>query len=338
MNSLERVMRTLRFERTDRVPVIPQIFGHCARFIDADLEQYGRDGATLARAQLAAWEAYRHDVVFAVADVCVESEAAGSRLKFYSGQYPDIAEYALAAPAEVRGRPLPDPRKDGRMEEILVAVRHLHEAVGGKVPVVGCVLGPMSLATQLLGIEQTLYTIADDPAGFEQLLDYAAQISARFGSAQVEAGADVLLVFEPSASPAVITPALFRTAVGPRLAQITAAARRTGVAACWLHIAGPAAPILGEYPDLGFHIANFDYEVDPAQASAALPRTCVDGNIKPLAFVSAAPAEIRDQARALLEHFAPRGGFILSSGCEIPPEAEQDNVRALVESVQTATD
>ena len=62
----------------------------------------------------------------------------------------------------------------------------------------------------------------------------------------------------------------------------------------------------------------------------ALPNTCIDGNIKPLAFVTATPAVIDAEATRLLDLFAPRGGFILSSGCEIPPEAQPANIKAMV--------
>lgn len=80
-------------------------------------------------------------------------------------------------------------------------------------------------------------------------------------------------------------------------------------------------------PGLGVDIANFDYEVDPLAAQKALPHTCLDGNLKSLSFVTGSPAEIGQQSRELL-------GFILSSGCEIPPEARPENVAAMVAAVR----
>jgi uroporphyrinogen decarboxylase len=77
-------------------------------------------------------------------------------------------------------------------------------------------------------------------------------------------------------------------------------------------------------------IANFDYCVSALEAQQTVPQTCLDGNITPLSFVEAAPAEIGEAATRLLDAFAPRGGFILSSGCEIPPEAKPENVAAMV--------
>jgi len=81
-------------------------------------------------------------------------------------------------------------------------------------------------------------------------------------------------------------------------------------------------------------IANIDYEVDPLEARQVLPRTCLDGNIKPLDFVEATPEEIADEASKLMNLFADRGGFIMSSGCEIPPESKSENIAAMVSAVR----
>ncbi len=62
----------------------------------------------------------------------------------------------------------------------------------------------------------------------------------------------------------------------------------------------------------------------------ALPQTCLNGNIKPLSFVEDTPEEIADQSSQLLRLFADRGGFILSSGCGIPPESKPENIAAMV--------
>ena len=333
MNSLERIAAAVNLAPVDRVPVIAQVFGHAARLVGLPLRRYLTSGADLAAAQLAALERYGYDAVFALMDVCVETEAAGSVLTFYDEQYPDVAAYALAA-WTIYPLSVPDPRTAGRMPELLQAVALLRREVGNRVAVVGCVLGPMTLATQLLGIEKALYLAVDDPEGFERLLDFATDLLIRFGIAQVEAGAHLPIVFEPSGSPAVVPPQFFRELVAPRLTRLFSALKQAGAAFNWLHIAGPTAATLPFYPGLGVDIANFDYEVDPLAAQKALPHTCLDGNLKSLAFVTGSPTEIEQQSRQLLGLFGPRRGFILSSGCEIPPEAKPENVTAMVAAVR----
>ncbi len=330
MNSLERIQAAVSFEKPDRVPVIAQVFGHAASLAGVPLGDYVRDGELLARCQIKALEHYGYDAVFALMDVSVETEAVGSVLTYRADQYPIVKSYVLSKGADLDSLSVPNPHQAGRMPELLKAARVLRREVGDDVLVVGCVLGPMTLATQLLGIEAALYLAIDEPGSFARLLDFSAEVVIRFGVAQVEAGAHLPVVFDPSASPAVIPHQFFREFDLPRLKLVFAAFKQAGAAANWLHIAGPTEPILPLYPQAGVNIANFDYYVDPLDAQRALPQTCLDGNVKPLSFVEAAPDVIATESSRLLNLFADRGGFILSSGCEIPPESKPENVAALV--------
>jgi len=47
-------------------------------------------------------------------------------------------------------------------------------------------------------------------------------------------------------------------------------------------------------------------------------------------FVDATPDEVSAVASQLVSAFADRGGFLLSSGCEIPLEAKPENIVAMV--------
>lgn len=334
MNGVERITAAVNFQATDRVPVIAQVFGHAAVLAGVPLDEYVRNGQLLARCQIQALEKYDYDAVFAFMDAGVETEAAGSVLSYPADQYPSVKTYALAGRADLEGLLIPDPHREGRMPELLESTRILRHEVGDDVLVVGCVLGPMTLAMQLLGIETALFLAIDDPERFSLLLDYAAKIALRFGIAQIEAGAHLPIVFNPAASTAVIPYQIFREFELPNLRKIFTAFKQAGAPANWLHVAGPTGPILSLYPQAGVDIANIDYEVDPMEARRALPHTCLDGNIKPLAFVEGTPDMIADESSRLMNLFSDRGGFILSSGCEIPPESKPENIAAMVDAAR----
>jgi len=332
MTGLERILAAVRFQPTDRVPVIPQVFGHAARIAGVPLAQYLTEAAVLARCQISALQRYGHDAVFALLDVNVETEALGSLLRFPEDGYPSVEHYAIEYPAAAAELAIPNPHKAGRMPVALEAARLLRRELQDSVLVAGCVLGPMTLACQLLGAERALYAAADEPEAFERLLDFAADVAVSFGQAQLDAGAHICVVFDPSASPAVVPPILFRELLAPRLGRLCEALKHKGSPATWLHIAGPVEPILPFYPGCHVDIANIDYCVDPRQARATVPQLCLDGNVRPLAFVDSEPQDIRAACSRVLDGAGT--GFILSSGCEIPLEARPDCVQALVDSVK----
>ena len=330
MNSIERIKAVIAFQTPDRPPVIAQVFGHAAALSGVALRDYVKDGEVLARCQLQALNRYKYDAVFALMDAGVETEALGSRLTYSQDRYPYVQSYALSEATDVAGMSPPDPGRDARMPELLKALRIMRREVGDDVLVVGCVLGPMTLATQLLGAEKTLFLAIDEPEKFTRLLDFATEVSIAFGVAQIVAGAHVAMVFDPSASPAVIPRQFFREFPLKRLQKIFSALKGAGAVANWLHIAGPTASILPFYPQLGIDIAAFDYCASPEEVMQLLPQTCVTGNIKSLSFLSSPPEEIARESSRLLELYSRRGGFILSSGCEIPPEANPENISAMV--------
>jgi uroporphyrinogen decarboxylase len=204
VNSLERIGAAVAFQKPDRVPVIAQVFGHAGTLAGVPLDEYVRDGEKLAHCQLEALARYGYDAVFSVMGAGVETEAAGSTLNYRRNQYPAVDGYALQEDSDVGALAVPDPEHAGRMPEMLKALRILRGELGDEVLVVGCIVGPFTLAVQLLGIEKALFTAIDDFARLEQVMDYATEVIIRFGEAQLRAGAHLPMVFDPAASPAVI--------------------------------------------------------------------------------------------------------------------------------------
>lgn len=333
MNSMERVKAAVNFQKPDRIPVIAQVFGHAAILAGVGLDSYLCHGEVLAECQLQSLAVYDHDALFAVMDACVETEAIGSVLDYRADRYPAVTVYA-ADRIDPDNLSLPDPFRTARIPELLKAIRILRDAVGDTVPVVGCVTGPMTLATQLMGMEKALYLAIDTPERFSRLLDFATKVITDFGAAQLASGAHLPIVFDPASSPDVIPSQFYREFILPRIRRIFTAFKQAGSLINWLHTAGPVQSILPFYPEAGVELANIDYSVRPSDAMNILPQTCIDGNIKPFLFVDASPDEIALESSRLISAFADRRGFILSSGCEIPLEAKPENITAMIRAAR----
>ena len=334
MTGLERILAAVAGGR-GRLPAVPQIFGQASRNGGVPLRRYLTDPGELARCQLAATADYGTDAVFGLFDASVETEALGSSLRYPRDSYPIVERFVLDQPAAVDGLRLPDPARAGRMPMALEAVRRLRRAVGDRELVAGCVLGPMTLACQLMGAERALFAAIDETEAFERVLDFALRLALDYGRAQLEAGAHLCFVFDPSASPDVVPPGFFRELLVSGLRPLCQGLKDQGALATWLHIAGPVAPILPFFADCGVDIANLDYCVDPDQARAAAPGLCLAGNIRSMAFLDSGPEAIAEACAQAL-NLARTGGFMLSSGCEIPLDARPECIRALVAAARDA--
>jgi len=331
MSGLDRIVAAVKFGETDRQPVIGQVFGHAAAVGNVDLKEYIQNGEVLAKCQIQAWQKYGYDAVFAVMDSSLESEAVGSLLEYRRNLYPFVKRYILSDNANVEDLKVADPYSSGRMPEQLKAIRIMRQEVGNDAAVIGSVLGPMTLTGQLLGLEKALYLAVDQPQVFESILDYSVQVIVEFGRAQIAEGAHVIMVFEPSGSPAVVPPSFFRELLVPKLKHIFGELSAAGSMAKFLHVAGPTRPILQFYEEANVDMVNIDYYVNYDDIKTPLPNVCVCGNIKSGLFVEEDAAVVSQMSNELVETFKKRRGFILSSGCEIPPEANAKNIKAMVE-------
>ena len=332
MLAIERLRRTILRQPCDRPPVVPQIFAHAAKVAGRSVDDYLASAATASECQLAAWRYYGLDAVFAVIDLTIEAESLGGTVVRPQGVYPAISNPPFTPDRDFSRLKPPDPATAGRMPTVIDMTTRLRAGVGDTAAVIGLVQGPLTVAVQLVGMQQTLFLAVDEPERFVQLLDYASEVARIFGLAQLAAGADVVLIFDPVSCPEVVPAGIFRELVGPRIALLTAAFKRAGAKANWLHIAGQTATILPLYSAFGIDIGNVDYCVDLDRVLESLRDNtlCLDGNIKSLSFVTDSEDCIRQAADALLARFNDRGGFILSSGCEIPPEAKEANVAAMM--------
>ncbi len=180
---------------------------------------------------------------------------------------------------------------------MLKALGILRRELGDEVLVVGCVLGPFTLTTQLLGLETTLYLAIDDPPRLERLMDFATEVVIRFGQAQLQAGAHLPVVFDPSASPAVIPPQFFREFELPRLQRVFQAlgrGRRDRELAAYRRSGGADPALLreGRGPYREFRLLRQRRRGEEPcfrpPASTAISSRCL--------FVEGSPAEIEAEA------------------------------------------
>lgn len=335
MKSIDRITSTIKFERTDRVPVFSHIYGFAARLKDVSLKEYLNSGELLALCQLEAWKRFGYDAVAVFADSSLEAEALGSKISYKNDAYPHIEEYCLNSIRDWKYLSIPDPKEAGRIPVILEACRILKDEVGEETAVVGTVQGPMTLAGQLLGIEKLIYCIVDYPEEFWNLLNFTTRVMVIFGKALINAGAHVIHIFDPSSSCSVINRAVFSEYILPHLKQAFKEYKDSGDPICWLNITGQTEPILDLFPETGADLFNIDYLVPISIAMEKLPHHCINGNIKPFSFISGEEKMIQREARDLLEETQFRGGFILGPGCEIPLESKVSNIEAMIKAVKS---
>ncbi|NPV52442.1 MAG: hypothetical protein HPY71_02845 [Firmicutes bacterium] len=335
-NPLERCMKAIKLEEPDRVPVIPLIIRHAAKIEKVSLKDYSLNPELLVQCQVAALERYGYDGIHVTSDNWILPEAVGCEITWPGDEPPVLLRSPLSDRRDIDRLRLANPYVDGRMPLRLQATGIAMKAVGDRCCVkVNFDQGPFSLASALRGIQQFFLDLHDDPVYTLELLDFCARVVAEFGVAAAKAGAHVL-TFGDSVASLVNREAYERFAFPFEKRVIQEIHQRTGGVPVFLHICGDTTRILDLMAQTGADGLEIDYAVDLAFAKRTAGEvTCLEGNIAPSeVLLQAGPDRVLEEALKCIQAAGQGGGFILSSGCEVPPDAPAENILAMVRAAE----
>jgi uroporphyrinogen decarboxylase len=229
--------------KTRSLTFSPGIYEHAAALIGESPCAVSRDANLLYHAQSAAWRRYQHPMVVAGIDVYnVEPEVHGAGLDSPSGcGVPSIVSHPFSSVDALLAIPAPDPLRDGRMPVMLGVAKRLAEECSA-VTVFVPMCGPLAFANGLVGMDEILCTMMEDPALVREALIRLAESQETYVRAILAAGARPL-IFESGASPPLLPPALFSEIEAPALGRLFDVCRAAGGPPPACILGGDALPI-----------------------------------------------------------------------------------------------
>ncbi len=330
----EAIGRALRGEATTAVPAGPLAVHFCARLAGITIREYSTNAGALADSVIRYHERFRPDAVWVSADTWVSAEAMGATVIAPADDQPlcGSGEPRVRTARDIDRLPSPDPGSQGRYPVMLEALERVRRAVGTEAFVVACFdQYPFSLAGALLGLDQLMLRLRDDPPFVRSLMERCLEYSRAYAIALGAAGADMLSGGDSPAG--LIGPRAYREVAWPfeqrLIAEIQAATRKP----VSLHICGNSRPILEDMVKSGADVLELDHQVDLAEACRlAGPNLALWGNLDPVGLLAqGSPGEVRVAARRAVETVRSCGHarFVLSSGCTLAVETPCANLDAL---------
>lgn len=332
MNGYERVMKALHFQQTDRVAIVPELIQHNLNVAGETHSAYSSSPEVMCRVILAGLQAYETDAVYVSSDNYLIAEAMGGVVQLPEDAPPAllrtpvdcIEDAAALAPLDVTR---------GRIPVILEVTRLLRQRLGDEVFVKTCIdSAPFSAAASILGPQELMLALLDEPALCHDFLERCTQSVIRYGLAAARAGAHGL-AFGDSAA-VLINRDMYAEFALPYAQRAIAALREQAGLPVFYHVCGNSRHILELMAQTGADCLEIDSMVPMALAKEIVGgRCCLEGNVSTIeAFYQGTPEDVRREANAVIDLFGNRGGLILSSACEIPRHTPAANVRALTDA------
>ncbi len=269
---------------------------------------------------------FRFDAAILFSDILMLPWALGHGLRFAEGEGPVLPRVEEQAQVDALDRA----RLSGAISPILETVRRVRAELDGRTALIGFAGGPFTVACYMIegggskDFARTRRMAYGDPALFGQLMHVLTEATVEYLLAQVQAGAEAIMLFDSWAG--VLSPRMFRVrALRARYPNLPV-----------IGFPRLAGTMLGDYAMMsGADGIGMDTATDPARAQWMVPaRTALQGNLDPLALLAGGSA-LRDEARSIL--LAMRGRpFIFNLGHGIVPQTPPEHVAALTELVRAA--
>ena len=293
--------------------------------------------ALAAEAALQPVRRYGLDAAILFSDILVVPDALGQAVSFAEGEGPRLEP--IRNPSDlVRLRPEATEAKFARVCE---AVARLRQDLPEGTALIGFCGAPWTVATYMVEGQgsadqaQARLWAYRDPAGFARLIELLIDTSIAYLCAQIDAGADVLQIFDTWAG-ALPDLEFARWVVAPTQRIVAGVHRRH-----------PEVPIIGFPRGAGLRIGDYAEAtgVQGIGCDAAVPlvemavlakkhRRVVQGNLDPL--VLAAGGQPSDAAASRLLEAMHGRPFICNLGHGVRPETPPEHVARLVALVRQA--
>ena len=337
ISSLDRSLRAIYHQTPDRVPVIPQAQSWVMHHYGSSAAELLHDGARLAELMIQGRRDFGWDGVFVGTDSVALAECAGLQVETTAlGPVPHPAGM-LSDLGQASDLHIPAIEKT-RLQEWITATRILSREIGGEALIIARGdQGPFTLAGQLRGMEQFLIdiTAGENEARIHCLLDFCARYWLAFAARLLEAGAHVVTIGDALASGSLISPAAFEKYALPYQRRLAGSIRQMG-GLFGVHVCGNTTRVVPRLAECGAHLLEIDAPTDFTLAvRAARGKTCLLGSVDTSEVMARGrPQDVEAECRWRMKLVMPGSGFILSTGCAISPDVPEENLRAMVESVE----
>ncbi|MEM9636174.1 MAG: uroporphyrinogen decarboxylase [Pseudomonadota bacterium] len=278
---------------------------------------------------------YGFDAAILFADILLLPQALGADLWFVTGEGPRLSTVQTQADFDKLG-PVADIHDT--LNPIYETVRILRRELPAETTLIGFAGAPWTVATYMIAGRGTPdqapahALMQENTALFEALLARITAGTIDYLAAQIEAGAEVVKIFDSWAGS--LKGAAFQKYALEPAREITAA----------LKARYPHIPVIGFPREAGDNYIGFaratgvdcvalDNSVSAAWAAEHVQVDgCVQGNLASSHMVTGGQALV-DETRAIVKAFS-KGPHIFNLGHGITPDADPDNVQRMIDAVR----
>ena len=217
------------------------------------------------------------------------------------------------------------------VNQMLNQCRNVKALVGDEKYLIGDIAAPFTMASVMVGAQDFIMLLVEDPDLCEQLIDFTTQICIEMFRLLHENGCDIALPAEPVGSGSMISQSMFEEFAVPALKKVREALPEYKY--FFTHVCGASGNRVSGLIEAGAQVFSCDYMVDLEKAYAdADGKLMFMGNVNPAgSILSGTPEQVYEEACRVIR-YADGRGLILGTGCDLASEAPLENVKMLAKA------
>jgi uroporphyrinogen decarboxylase len=279
---------------------------------------------------------YDLDAAILFSDILTVPDAMGLGLYFAEGEGPRF-ERPLKEEWEIRNLSVPDPHAE--LQYVMDAVSEIRRALADSVPLIGFSGSPWTLACYMVeggssdDYRKVKALAYSRPDLMHHVLDVTARSVIAYLNAQIEAGAQAVMVFDSWGG--VLSEAAYREFSLRYLQQVSDGLikSRDGVRVPSIVFTKGGGLWIEHIAAAGYDAVGLDWTMDIGRARSLVgDKVALQGNLDP-AILFATPEAVAIEARRVLDAFGPHHGHVFNLGHGISQFTPPENVAELVDVV-----
>ncbi len=336
MTPKERMAAFFAGREIDRIPCMPMIGEHACRLIGVPIADYCHSAKLMAEGQIKSFNTYGADSIGIGPSLFGIAEAMGTKLIYPHGGIPYVSEPILSDWKHFSRLVPADPYRDGRLPLFLETLQRINDKIGDQVGIGSSAGGPFTAAAAIRGTENFLKDLRRNPEMVQRLLELVTKSALRYIDAVCDLGFKPSLA-DPVASGTLISAAQFREFAQPYLKICADRVKSRCGSGPMLHICGNSSRIWSDMADIGATILSLDDVIDLEDAKNTVgDRVCITGNVKPVDTLMKGNREqiYAESKECLRKAYDNPKGYILASGCGVPPDTPPENILAFMDAAR----
>jgi len=219
------------------------------------------------------------------------------------------------------------------LDYVSSAIKLVKRELSDKIPLIGFAGAPWTIMCYMVegGGSKTFSKarkmLVQNAGLSEALLDKITESTIRYLKVQIEAGADIVQMFDSWAG--VLSPDLYKRFALPCIRKICAAISEVPI----IVFAKDAQYILKDFVDLECQVVGMDWKMDIAETRGIFPNHSLQGNLDP-AVLYGDNFYIREKTLDMLSSYGT-GRHICNLGHGVYPDTPLDGVKCFVDTVKS---